>query len=75
MGQSARNAPCILVEEQPEWEFSGGFFRVTWCGQTWCYPPQQYFRMLAGMASLAREYRFTEGDVIPFPTALERVEA
>jgi hypothetical protein len=62
----ASSPPAILVEHQPEWEFRGGFFFVTWEGQSWAYPPVQFFQMLTRMAKVAREYRVVGGEVLPF---------
>jgi hypothetical protein len=62
-----RCSPAILVEDQPEWEFRGGFFFVTWNEKTWCYPPHAFFKMFAAMGEVARQYNFAGAEVIPFP--------
>jgi hypothetical protein len=67
MAHAAHEPPAILVEADPEWTFDRGFFKVHWAGQTWAYPPRQFFTNLARMAEVARQYRFGEGEVIPFP--------
>jgi hypothetical protein len=77
MGQSVPDCVPILVEEVPKWERRGGMFIVS-CQRTGvcrAYPPQLYFKVLADMASLAREFRFGEGDVVPFPIVMEKIDA
>jgi hypothetical protein len=71
MAHAAHEPPAILVEVDPEWTFDRGFFKVHWAGQTWAYPPQQFFANLARMAEVARQYRFGEGEVIPFSVPTE----
>jgi hypothetical protein len=69
MGQSVPSCVPILVEEPPEWDFRGGFFVVS-CPRTGvcrAYPPGLFFKTLAGMAEIARQYRFGEGEVVAFP--------
>lgn len=64
MGQSV---PAVLVEEPPEWEFSGGHFFPTWNGQRWAFPPNVFFKKFASMAEVAREYRVGSAEIIQFP--------
>jgi hypothetical protein len=69
MAQSVPVSPPILVEEVPEWDFRAGFFIVS-CRRTGvcrAYPPSLFFQTLAGMAEIARQYRFGEGEVVAFP--------
>jgi hypothetical protein len=68
MAQSVPVSPPILVEEVPQWDFRAGFFIVS-CRRTGvcrAYPPSLFFQTLAGMAEVARQYRFGEGDVVAF---------
>jgi hypothetical protein len=69
MPQSIPNCVPVLVEETPTWDFRGGFFVVS-CQRTGvcrAYPPRLFFKVLADMAAIAREYRFGEGEVVAFP--------
>jgi hypothetical protein len=70
MAQSVPSCVPILVEELPKWERRNGMFIVS-CERTGvcrAYPPHQFFALLANMAEIAREFRFGEGEVIPFPS-------
>jgi hypothetical protein len=65
MGQRMQ---AVLVEEPPLWEFRGGHFFVT-CEQSGicrAYPPNVFFRTFAGMAEVAKEYKFGGAEIVQF---------
>lgn len=62
-----RQQPAILVEEAPEWSFTGGHFVVEWNGQRWAYSPHNFFAMFAAMGEVARQYRHAGAEIIEFP--------